>query len=398
MKKVLWIGDAACPSGFARATHEILERLRKEFEIAVIGMNYRGDSPSGYPYPIYQALANQEPFGLHRLHWVCNREKPDLIIIQQDGWNIPFYMRLLRAKKENGEYHHPSHAAIPVVTATPVDGKNFQGQWLDGVEHAVFWTKFGKEEAYEGGYTGTASVIPLGVDLTTYYPVEKQEALAKLKISMLRDNFIVGNVNRNQPRKRWDLSIKYFAEWVRTYKVKDAILFLHAAPTGDAGIDVQQLARYHGVYHMMAMREPPPYEGETDEVMRCTYSCFDIGITTTQGEGFGLTTLEAMACGVPAIVPGWAALGEWAARGAWVVPCTSTVVGSPYVNVIGGVPDETSFIRAMQKLYVDARARGVNRQAALECAQQPCYRWDDIGEEWITTLKKVLQGSLEAAS
>lgn len=403
MKKLLWIGDAACTSGFARATHEILDRVRYEYDVSVLGINYHGDPAregddysrfyvdGRWPYLIYPAMWEFEPFGLRKLHQVCAIVEPDVIVIQQDGWNIPDYIRVLRAKKPNGEYYALQHASIPVVAAVPVDGKNFRGPWLDGVALTIFWTQFALDEARDGGYVGPAHVIPLGVDLDTFHPVDRNEALGRLGIGVLGDKFIVGNVNRNQPRKRWDLTIKYFAEWVKAYKVTDAKLFLHAAPTGDSLVDVEQLMRYYGIIEMLALREPAPYQGASESVMRDTYNCFDVDITTTQGEGFGLTTLEAMACGVPPIVPGWAALGEWAKRGAWVVPCTSTVINPiATTNVIGGVPDEKSFILALNRLYMDKDARKRNAQAALECAQQACYRWQNIGDAWVKAIDSVM--------
>lgn len=394
-KKVLWVGDSPdCPSGFGRATREILDRLRFEYDVAVLGINYRGD-PHPYPYPVYTALIEQEPFGTRRLHEICKREKPDVIVLQNDGWNIPGYIQMLLARKKNGEYHFPEHAAIPVVAAVPVDGKNFQGEWLHGVALTIFWTQFALDEARAGGFAGFADVIPLGVDLSTYHPVDRDEAITRLKLDSIRDKFIVGNVNRNQPRKRWDLTIEYFAEWVKTYKIKDAYLFLHAAPTGDAGISVIQLAKYHGVLEMLALRDPDPYDGISEEQMRDTYNCFNIDISTTQGEGFGLTTLEAMACGVPCIVPDWSALGDWAKRGAWEVPCTSTCIGSPFVNVIGGVPDKKQFVLAMQRLYLDKKAHTQNSTAALECAKQPQFRWGNIGERWVQVLDSVLATPVE---
>lgn len=393
MRRLLWVGDAACPSGFALATHKILDGLQPHYDITVLGINYRGDPGHGYPYPIYPALANYEPFGTARLHEMCDIARPDLIVVQQDGWNVPMYVQTLRIKRSNGEYASPEHAAIPVVAAVAVDGKNFQGEWLEGVSHAVFWTQFALDEAREGGYNGPASVIPLGVDLTTYYPDDRAAALRRLKLDMLADKFIVGNINRNQPRKRWDLTLRYFAEWVRSYKVLNAQLFLHAAPTGDMGIDVLQLARYYGIYEMLAFRRPEAFRGVDESVMRDTYNIFNVAITTTQGEGFGLTTLEAMACGVPCIVPDWAALGEWAKRGAWVVPCKTTATNPiAATNVIGGVIDRDPFIHALQRLYVDGAARAQNAKAALECAEQDQFRWENIGQRWAEALATVGEG------
>ena len=391
MKKLLFIGDGPdVPSGFGLATREILDRVRYEYDTTVLGINHRGD-PGTVDYPVYVASADNEPFGTRRLHELCKIVKPDIIVIQQDGWNIPGYVQTLRAKKPNGEYYYPDHAAIPVVAAVAVDGQNFQGAWLDGISSAIFWTQFALEEARKGGYTGAAQVIPLGVHLETYHPVGKQEALHNLGLDVLGDKFIIGNINRNQPRKRWDLTIKYFAEWVHAYKITNACLFLHAAPTGDMGVDVRQLTHYYGVHQMLAFREPEAFAAVSEDVMRDTYNCFDVQVSTTQGEGFGLTTLEGMACGVPQIVPNWSALGDWAKRGAWIVPCPTTVVGPPFVNVIGGVPDEKIFVIALQRMYIDARARENNSKAALECAQQPCFRWNNIGEAWVATLDGVLK-------
>jgi D-inositol-3-phosphate glycosyltransferase len=158
---------------------------------------------------------------------------------------------------------------------------------------------------------------------------------------------------------------------------------------------VAQLARYYGVAEYTCLMEPAIFYGNTEAEMRETYNCFDVAISTTQGEGFGLTTLEAMACGVPVIIPDWAALGEWTKDAAWLVQCTSTAMQAPggtgaFVNVIGGVPDKDQFIFALQRLYMDKAARAQNAQAALERAQEPRFRWPQIGEEFTHAFQQAL--------
>lgn len=389
MKKLLWIGDAGCPSGFARATHEILERVRREFDVTVLGINYRGD-PHEYPYPIYAALPGGDAFGLGRLIWMCDVVRPDVIVIQQDGWYLPYYFQMLRKRKESGEYEYPEYAAIPVVASLAVDGKNFRGEWIKDVSLAVFWTQFALDEARIGGYAGEAKVIPLGVDQKVFYPVDRIGALERQKIPSLRDRFIVGNVNRNQPRKRWDLTIKYFAEWVHSRHIPDATLFLHAAPTGDTSANVLQLAQYYGVMDRLALRTPEEFYGNPDEDMRDTYNCFDVAITTTQGEGMGLTTMEAMACRVPCIVPNYAALGDWAKGAASMVPCTSTALQSPTLSVLGAIPDQKAFTEAFDILYQDRQVRETVAKLGYERVSEPRFRWQNIGEEWVKALVSVL--------
>lgn len=400
MKKLLWVGDAGCPSGFARATHEILDTLRFVYDVTVLGINYRGD-PHDYPYPVYAAAVSGREadlfavaMGVERLIWMCDKVQPDVIVLQNDGWNIPPYLQRLRMKKANGEYAFPEQAALPVVAIVAVDGKNFQGRWLDGVDHAVFWTRFALEEARAGGYKGPASVIPLGVHLDLYSPSDRQAARARFFPEELRDRFVVGNVNRNQPRKRWDLTLKYFAEWVTTKHVRDAWLYLQPAPTGDMGYDVAQLAHYYGIADRVALAKSDTHYGIAESGLAGIYNCLDLNISTTQGEGMGLTTLEAMACGVPCILPDWAAYGDWARQGAWLVPCSTTAVGPPYVNVIGGVPDQGKFVTALHALYTNADGREQNARAALELAQEPRFRWETIGQQYLDVLDGVLYPSI----
>jgi len=387
MKKLLWVGDGPdCPSGFGKATREIVDVLRESFDVTILGMNYRGD-PSSVPYvksqqvPVYAAAVEGDSFGVKRLIWMCDLVKPDVIFIQQDGWNLPMYTGQLSRFKE--------YVNVPVVASVAVDGKNFCGGWMSGVSSAIFWTQFALDEARAGGYVGPATVIPLGVDTSVYHPGDKYEARLRLGLPRdLDDAFIVGNVNRNQWRKRWDLTVKYFAGWIKQKNVRDAWLYLHTAPTGDTGCDVKSLAKYYGVLDRLITMEPPTWYGVEESSMRDTYNAFDVAISTTQGEGFGLTALEAMACGVPVVLPDWSAFGCWAKGSAWLVPCTSTAIGPPFVNVIGGVPDEAQFTRALNRLYLDRPALKQNGQAALECAQRPAYRWRTIGEQYAEIISK----------
>lgn len=368
-KKIVWVGDACVASGFACATHHILDVLCEKYLPIVLGINYNGD-PHKYRYPIFAAGVKGDWSGSDRLPDILAASEPEMILIQQDGWNFPDYVRRVR--------HQKSFDHIPIVGIVAVDGKNFDGRWIKDLDHAIFWTKFALDEARAGGYDGPASVIPLGVDLKTFYPVDRYEARQFRLPRELDDAFIIGNVNRNQPRKRWDLTVKYFAQWVKRYKIENAYLYLHTAPTGEAGIDVHNLAKYYEVLDRMILVQPQMWYGIEEQHMKDTYNCFDLQISTTQGEGFGLTTFEGMACGVPQIVPGWSALEEICKDAAWIVPCTTTAIGMPYVNVIGGVPDEELFIQALQAMYANPAWREQNSRAGLERVSQSRYRWENV--------------------
>jgi glycosyltransferase involved in cell wall biosynthesis len=359
----------------------VLDVLRHTWDVSVLGINHFGD-PHSYPYPIYPAarvFQREDIFGVRRFskfmhqHW-------DLIVILQDPWNFPAYL------KYAGD--------IPVVGWVAVDGKNCRGDDLQGLSLAIFWTNFAVDEARKGGYKGLVSRIPLGVDLKLFHPKDRIEAMSENRIglpSYMQDGFVLGVVGRNQQRKRLDLAIDYFATWIRESHIEDAYLFLNVAPTGDQGYDIRQLVRYYDLGGKVILLDPAVNEELGDEALPWMYSCFDAQFTTTQGEGWGLCTMEGMACGVPQIVPDWSGLGEWTENAAIKIPCTTQAATPQDINVIGGIADKKLMMQAMNYLYTNRVARATLRERGLALVSRPEYRWENIGAVFHGVLEEFLK-------
>jgi glycosyltransferase involved in cell wall biosynthesis len=379
-RKLLWIGDACVSSGFAKATHNILDHLRHTWDVHVLGINYLGD-PHDKPYPVYPCYPGGDFFGIGRTKELVGKLRPDIVVVLNDPWNVPEYM-----KRAEG---------TPVAAMVAVDGKNCRGRGMNGLATAMFWTEFGMKEAQSGGYTGPACVIPLGVDTDIYQTGDKVAARNALGLPpRLRDAFIVGNVNRNQPRKRLDLCISYFAEWVRTYEVPDAFFYFHTAPTGDQGYDCRQLAAYYGISTRLIIAEPDIGHGVLESDLVTTYQAFDAMLTTTQGEGFGLGTFEGMACGIPQIVPDWSALGELCEDAALKVECTEIACTPNKINVIGGIADRAGTIQALRTLYEDPIQYSLYRNRGLKLMENPRFRWENIAKSVDEALTEALKAKV----
>lgn len=389
-RRVLWVGDAVAASGFARCTHAVCDYLHEEgWEVDVLGINYPGDPlPSHlYPYRIFPACSIQnknDPFGECRVPDFVTSRKYDVVVLLNDPWNIPRYVAQLKELEE----------LPPVVGWLAVDAKNQKGGELSSLAHVVTFTDFGLEELRRGGYEGVGSVVPLGVDRSLFAPRDQAEARKVTPMSQIpADAFVVGVVARNQYRKRLDLSIEYFSEWVRTRGIEDAYLCIFAAGVGHntAFYDLHSLARYHGpegryVLCLMDMRGAMP-----EEWMSYLYASFDVFLSTSQGEGWGLPVLEAMACGVPCIVPDWSGLGSWVGDAALKVPCTDTAINSPlngYGYTIGGVPDRATTIEALDRLYRSADVHSRYRQLGLECARE--LSWERTAKGMAEILRRVV--------
>lgn len=379
---VLWVGDATVSSGFAEITHQVCHVLKDTWKVEVLGLNYEGD-PVGkrYPYPIWPVVGDF--LGLNRIGSLVEALSPDVVVLQNDTWHIPRYMKEIRKVNKK----------VPVVGAIALDGKNCQGKWLNDLAATIFWTYFAEREARLGGYVQPSAVIPLGVDLELFSPMNPQKARDFMLFPpFVRDAFIVGTVNRNQPRKRLDLTVSYFAEWVKEYKHDDVFLYIHVAPTGDQGWNLEQLMHYYGFRgenKRLLTSKPDVGYGIHPTLLSVTYSTLDIMLSTAQGEGWHLPTMEAMACGVSSIVGDWAALSEWPEDAVIKVPCSEIAVTPGMANVIGAIPDREETIAALEQVYQHGAKEYVQR--GLELVNRPHFRWANIGKAYDKVLRQVIE-------
>lgn len=362
--RVLWVGDSpTLSSGFGRCTREVCAHLHTTgHDIHVLGLWFYGD-PHTYPYPIYPC-ANPlkhayNDFGLERIAQLTYDIKPDIIVILNDPWNVEHYLQALKVGLLNPKVNYP---IPPVVAWLAVDSRNQHATPLNdpALAHVAVWTQFAADELRSGGYNGECSIVPLGVDTSLFYPRDKVQSRVEIinsTLSIPSDAWIVGSVGTNQLRKRLDLTIEYFAQWVHDYDIDDAYLYLHVGPTGDMGVDIDSLCHYHNIGKRVIKCSPPVGAGAPEDYMPKLYSCFDLYLSTSQAEGWGLPCLEAMACGVPCAVPNFAAFDT---ETGWVGDCTLPIecpTSSPTAPVsstcytLGGIVGEESTINALRLAY-----------------------------------------------
>lgn len=382
--RVLWIGDAACASGFARCTHAVCDELhRTGWDVHILGLNYYGD-PHDYPYTIWPALQpldkGSDTFGLGRLPRLAARLRPDVVVILNDPWNVAPYVEAVRK----------ADIEPPLTVAwVAVDSRNHKGDELNCLDRLVVWTEFAAEELVRGGYEGEPAIVPLGVDTDLFQPREgARERIVPggIEPEAWRDAFVVGVVGRNQPRKRLDLTLEYFAAWDQP----DALLYLHVAPTGDLGIDLFSLIRYYDLRGRVLLSQPDIGHGYEDRVVADVFNTFDLYWSTTQGEGWGLPALEAMACGVPCVVPDFSGLGSWARPAAALVPVNGTAVTAPLNSrpyTLGAVPSREATLEALSAMYADEALRREHSRRGRELARG--LTWRRTGERFRAVLDEL---------
>jgi glycosyltransferase involved in cell wall biosynthesis len=198
----------------------------------------------------------------------------------------------------------------------PVDSR-LRERWVTGTimapDFPVLYTKYGLEEVLrfdpsgERGYRRRLRVIPHGVDCATFRPLPAAEVAAfrdfYFQGRVKPGTFLVVNVNRNQPRKDLARTVAAFALFHR--QVPGSFLYLHAADK-DAGGNLIEIAEEHGLTLWEDWGYPTSFDpryGRPLADLNRIYNAADAVVTTTLGEGWGLSITEAMAAGTPVIAP-----------------------------------------------------------------------------------------------
>ena len=374
--RLLWIGDALVPTGFATVTHAVLNHLRQDWEIVVSGVNYDGGEHE-LPYRVMPARQGGDMWGMNRFQDLCTEFDPAAVVINNDWWNVAKFAKI-------------APAGVPVIGYMPVDGGNLDPaamEELNKLHASVWYTGFGHREACAAGFTGRRQIIPHGIDTEMFRPSERHAARRLLGLNVAPNAFLVGNINRNQPRKRLDLTIQIFAAWIKQHRIPNALLLLHCAQK-DIGWDLRKVAAYYGVADRLILTGAEDMRDLQDAGrMKYIYNSLDVQMTTTLGEGWGLTTMEGMACGIPQVVPDSSALGEWAAP-AVKIPCSRTLF-HPEINTTGALVDEAPFVAALQALYQSKSKRSRLAAQGLAHVRSEAFRWDNVAGQFHDLLAAV---------
>lgn len=388
LPKMLYVGDFPVPTGFGIVSKNLINTFRKHYDMHIIGINYFGDyDPLIEGLKVYPASAGGgEIYGFDKFLKVLIQIQPEVCFVLNDVWIAMDYSKRIE------EYNK----AVPnnktkFILYTPIDAENIKEDFIKNVsnfDYIVTYTLFGKEQLIKSGIEKEVYVIPHGVDLNKFTRTDKKKVKSSMKIGP--DSFVVLNVSRNQPRKRLDLFFYVFSEWVKRYNLPDNVKVYYHGALQDYGIDIIQWCEYLGIKDRLAISRPDltPDNGLTDEQMNMVYNSADVFFTTTAAEGWGLPVAEAMAVGVPCVLPKHSALAEWPEGNAEYVDCYPfPSLTDRGLNTIHHVIDVDAAVEALHKLYVDAEYRKTLGDASYKHMQNKKFNWDSIAKQFMEIIK-----------
>ena len=391
-------------TGYSKVSYGIIRQLAKLPWLAVTHYAFQKfpqqQFAEGYrPYPagveVIDAAAAEEPFeqgfGFKKLPEVIKRLKPDIVMIYTDMSIVGKF--IIEMDKAGVVGSVKTWVYCDQVYTTQLQG------YLDMLnlkcERVFAFTSGWKQCLKDQGITRPIDVLMHGFEADLYKPLSRNEIRKNLKLP--EEAFVYLNVNRNQPRKRYDIMITAFTELVVKYPTKPIFLMcicdkgekggwwlfeLYQRELKLRGVPVDQFGG-----RLMISSQDMVFK---DEDINVFYNCADVGVNSADGEGWGLCNFEQMGVGVPQVVPNIGGFKEFCnARNSTLVEATQKYYLPMVYSPVGGeawAMDPHHLCMGMEEYLLDSSKREAHGIEARKTVLG--YTWERAVEPLVRRLKQ----------
>lgn len=397
-RNLLWLSNAPhLATGFSVVARNILEKLYStgKYDISIVAINYYGDDEFDrvqFPYKYFPAQNQNHHDRLGMVKF--------LELLQNDVWDLAFTMYdpfILEAMKNDfQQLRQVKQKPFKWIGYYPVDAEQ-DSQWVKNsvslTDYPVAYTYYGAEEILKKDISikDKLEVIYHGVDPEVFFPVGKNTTLEFKRRYFGKyaddETFIITNINRHQIRKDLTRTMVAYKEFKK--QVPNSLLYLHAKNKdvgGDLVTKAQQVGLKPGVDFIIPGNFSE-YVGVDERVLNMIYNASDVVTSTTLGEGFGLSSIEAMATKTLTVMPDNSALSEILGEGRGrLVKCGSTT--SEFANF---GPTDKDRIRPLTNVddlvenwlwaYNNPEEKAAMEEKAYKWAMK--HTWDIISDKWV---------------
>jgi len=406
MKMLCWSDSPVAQTGLGRVSKQLLKIFKDigfDITVSAINHNFPYYPQDKYPYKIYQGFMGGDDLGVGMTKALLQSEKWDVFFVMNDvNVILQIAQEILIAKKNNPNMVVIAYPPMDVDYTTEGDGV-----LCKLADKVIWWTPFAFDLAVQGfgEFRDKMYQIPFGFDTERHFRTsnKRRNEYRRNAWGVDNDTYVIGCVNRNQWRKDYFRLIYAFALFNK--KHPKSLLYIHAKDN-DMGGSLSALASAVATWLKIDKKEfankvmiPDDASfntavGFSQKELNLIYNSMDLHVTTNQGEGWGLTTAEAMCCETPFIVPdnttGSMFAGENEERGL-LVKCGETY-NDWVVNYgqRGGsllprpIVDVHDLVEKMEFAYKNDLTKQV-KNARMYATENS---WSAIAEQWKLFFKK----------
>ncbi|HET8586923.1 MAG TPA: glycosyltransferase, partial [Candidatus Limnocylindria bacterium] len=144
------------------------------------------------------------------------------------------------------------------------------------------------------------SIVPCGFDRTEFWPLSKP--LARVALGLAADDRVILQLGRMVPRKGVDNVVRSLARLRDEHDLSVRLLVVGGESEEPDSKATPEIGRLQAIAEEEGVAEQVTWVGRRDrDRLKYYYSAADIFVTTPWYEPFGITPLEAMACGTPVV-------------------------------------------------------------------------------------------------
>lgn len=406
MKHVLIWCDYIAKTGYGTVSKNLVKEVRKHFgdnlKLEIIAINYFGESFYEDKNTYVNAIIDTDKSDEHGRYLVLKKLRENsfdgIFILNDLGVVSPVLEVIDYINKEKRQHNLKQ---FKIIYYFPVDCEMIPElcKNLEICNLLVTYTEYGKAivEKHRPELKGKIKTIPHGNNSKDFYPLPEEE-IKKFRSEYFGHNaskFIITNVNRNQPRKDLPNTIFGFmaAKEMWSNTGQQPFLYLHCHPQDPMGWDLRVILKQTDLiedkdYKLL----PKELENNLADVdtLNKIYNASDLFLTTTLGEGWGLSFSEAASCRIPIIAPNSTSFIEMSGYGknAWMLKNLYKFVNND--NFIRYQTDQYEVGEKILQVFIekttDDKEYRIKIQRSFEWAKS--LEWNLVCKKWIEYFKQ----------
>jgi glycosyltransferase involved in cell wall biosynthesis len=339
--KVITLGDhPLSPSGVGSQTKYMCEALLKtgNFSVVSVGgaIKHQNYQPVRVePYADDWVVIPVDGYGTKEMiRSLLRNEKPDILWIMTDprfwGWLWEMENEV-RPLCPIVYYHVWDNYPVPM----------FNRNYYISNDAVATISKLTDDIVAKSAPEVKRKYIPHAVDSNIFKPFN-QETIKNIRKNNLpppdQDKIIFFWNNRNARRKQSGTLVWWFKEWLDKEEMHEkAQLIMHTDPKDPHGQDLEHIIDSLGLDEqrqvLLSVKKVSPQD------LAAMYNMVDCTINISDAEGFGLATLESLACGTPIIATMTGGLQDQLLHqgelfGIPIFPVSKAIIGSQEVPYI----------------------------------------------------------------
>jgi len=308
-------------TGYSKVSHNLVKQLSTlspKVKAYHFGFQRHPSRPTMRKYPegvvSYDAAANEDPkeegFGYNKIHEYLDMVNPDIVMIYNDPYTIAKFIESMKHERGKSAYQLWLYVdqVYTGIAAPLIDVLHKHA------DRIYCFTETWKQRFLEYGPFPDVRVLGHAVDATVFTCMSPEARKGiRTNLAVPEDAIVFLNANRNSQRKRLDLTITGFVGLLKNNPTRPYYLVIasNLQPQSGAYYDTQRIfleelkendmdIQTYARRFLLIDTSPPNIW--SDEAINQLYNGADIGINTSDGEGFGLCQLEHMYTGAPQVV------------------------------------------------------------------------------------------------